>query len=345
MIYPTKDCKYDLSVWCGNFHELEANKIDKPLVAEVGQVLVVKAVDEKGFPTEFECVDNVAQKDRVIVLQENSVQIAYNDYFGLYMWNTDVNAALCTLVEGKEYTVVWDGSEYVCTAEPMVFGELSGIGIGNRIMVTGENTGEPFIFAYIPDYGQNACISTENVEGTHTIEIYQVKSNTLPDVTPDDEGKVLGVVGGSWEIMALAAGGSGGGLQIEELWVNQNTKAEFEPQTITFGKTYKMYYIEFTYDNSKTISETSGGTCGELFIANGFNHSLYTFSYSGDETYQKEEGGFGFKTTCHYATRGVRVNANSVEFAASAYAKFGNTYDVSFVDNSKIIPYKIWGIA
>lgn len=60
MIYPTKDCKYDVGVWCSNFHELEAGltgKVSKPGVAKVGQVLAVKSVDEEGVPVEFESAD------------------------------------------------------------------------------------------------------------------------------------------------------------------------------------------------------------------------------------------------------------------------------------------------
>lgn len=67
MIYPTKDCKYDVSVWCQNFHEIEANlgkKIDKPSVAKVGQMLVVKSIDENGVPLEFEFVE---QKNSVVL--------------------------------------------------------------------------------------------------------------------------------------------------------------------------------------------------------------------------------------------------------------------------------------
>ena len=141
------------------------------------------------------------------ILSEQQIHIAYESYFQSYMWSTDANAALCTLVDGEEYSVVFDGIEYTCTAEPMAFGALSGIGIGNRILVTGENTGEPFIFAYMPDYEQNACMSLANEEATHTIAIYQ-ESLSLPEVTVDNNGEYFHsqVVNGKWVAVDIPDG-------------------------------------------------------------------------------------------------------------------------------------------
>lgn len=53
------------------------NKIDKPTVAKIGQILVVKAVDEDGKPTEFETVDknkDVLTDESLSETSENPVQ-------------------------------------------------------------------------------------------------------------------------------------------------------------------------------------------------------------------------------------------------------------------------------
>lgn len=41
----------------GNIQKYDINSLDVPFTAEVGQVLVVKAVDENGKPIEWECID------------------------------------------------------------------------------------------------------------------------------------------------------------------------------------------------------------------------------------------------------------------------------------------------
>ena len=286
--------------------------------------------------------ENSGESEKTVVLSEQTISIVYDDYFGMCMWSTEGNASQCTLVDGAAYTVVWNGVEYNCKAEPMTFGELSGIGIGNRIML-GENTGEPFIFAYITDYDQNACISTENAAGTYTIEIYQGKQE-LPEISPADNGRVLGVVDGAWGLMALAAGGSGGGMLVEELWVNPNTKETFPSTKIEFSKTYKAYIIECLYDNSKTASEST--LLGSfLFVANGYTRSIYNFQYTADEPYTDTDGNNKLKTTCHYATRTVKCGESYVQINSAAYAAFGNKQNVSFMDDAKAIPYRIYGIA
>lgn len=56
------------------------------------------------------------------------------------------------IVVGKTYTVTYNGTDYICTAFPVQEGEGSPTmpSVGNQAAIGGENTGEPFVIAYVP---------------------------------------------------------------------------------------------------------------------------------------------------------------------------------------------------
>ena len=77
---------------------------------------------------------------------------------------------------GQTYTVVWDGTEYICVssladAGPII-GNLSFTGIG-------DDTGEPFLYLYMPDEaaGQFATLDTS---ASHTISIKKIVETVTP---------------------------------------------------------------------------------------------------------------------------------------------------------------------
>ena len=95
--------------------------IVNPTVAEVGQTIVVKAVDENGKPTEWECSDIVASWDdledkpfydemRKTVLIEETTMV-YPDYGYGYNPDIDPNAEFIIVVNGVEYEAVYSPSE------------------------------------------------------------------------------------------------------------------------------------------------------------------------------------------------------------------------------------------
>lgn len=63
-----------------------------------------------------------------------------------------------TLVLGETYQVVYDGTEYSCKAEEVKFNGQLVLAMGNHAMLTGGDTGEPFIVAVLN--GQCVVIST-----------------------------------------------------------------------------------------------------------------------------------------------------------------------------------------
>jgi len=80
------------------------------------------------------------------------------------------------LVEGGKYDVYFGDTKYTCTAEPMTFGQLSGIGLGNKSIIgIGEDTEEPFILGVVGSYA--SCLTVETVETTHEIGVYTYEAS------------------------------------------------------------------------------------------------------------------------------------------------------------------------
>lgn len=77
------------------------------------------------------------------------------------------------LVLGKEYSVVWDGTPYKCTAVAVGMDGATYTGVGNTAAVGGANTGEPFAIAYMVNkYGENVFLPIPLTSGTsHTFSI------------------------------------------------------------------------------------------------------------------------------------------------------------------------------
>lgn len=73
----------------------------------------------------------------------------------------------------ETYRVTWNGSEYICTAA-----ELQGAAyIGNAaIMSMGEDTGEPFVIAYMLDGSE--CIIATSILDIHNLIISQIEINS-----------------------------------------------------------------------------------------------------------------------------------------------------------------------
>lgn len=171
---------------------------DLPKVTEADNGKHLEVVDGAWTAKEPEATGENSY--RTELLSEQALSFALNDSYGMHMWSTPTNSLLFELVEGETYTVVWDEAKYTCVAEQMTLGSLSGVGIGNNGLVgIGDDTGEPFIFAYVPYYGQNSCI-TQDTNTTHTVAIYQETSANLPEVTEEDNGKILKVIDGKWKV-------------------------------------------------------------------------------------------------------------------------------------------------
>lgn len=129
---------------------------DIDVTAEVGQTIIVKAVDANGKPTEWE---NADYQPRIAWSEEGVGDIVptttYTPVYNADLGCTQYPLSPFKLEAGKTYTVIFDGVEYTCEAMQFVF-PLSeggankayyvakGVGIGNTIFIGGANTGQPF---------------------------------------------------------------------------------------------------------------------------------------------------------------------------------------------------------
>lgn len=143
--------------------------------------------------------------DKKVVLAETDLEFTSGEHINF--------EPSFTLVEGEIYTVVWEGTEYPnLTAEIMSVSGHDAIGIGNKaIFEIGDDTSEPFAMGILTG-GMFACYTTVAETATYSVAIYKDKPE-LPDITSEDNGKVLGVVDGKWQKMdvEVSSDGNNGG--------------------------------------------------------------------------------------------------------------------------------------
>ena len=112
------------------------------------------------------------------IYEENTIQFGDTGVTGLYLGMFDT---VVPLAEGQEYILVWNGTEYECTAAAASFNGVDGVGIGNFALAgLGEDTGEPFLLGTATDGSMTVCYSTAS--GSNTISVYLVEEDA-PTVT------------------------------------------------------------------------------------------------------------------------------------------------------------------
>lgn len=144
------------------------------VTAEVGQTIIVKEVDASGKPTKWESAeyqprthwqDGTAEVD---ILPLTTFTPVYNNQFGCTLY---YNLPTFELVEGKTYTVIFDGTTYTCTAVAVAVSIFSGIAIGNPVFAGGENNGMPFGLSMLNNGSLNMFMGMDVNE--HTVRIIE----------------------------------------------------------------------------------------------------------------------------------------------------------------------------
>lgn len=157
------------------------NAIVNPSTATVGQTLVVKAVDENGKPTEWECVDAGVSSwngltDKPFYEESSEVTILDNVVIDCSsLPHYEIADFPYEFTEGNTYTVTVNGTEYSCVAYALTApdGSTTQV-IGNATLVdmTGGNN-EPFFFDVLENYLYAAFSAT----GTYTVTITTIANN------------------------------------------------------------------------------------------------------------------------------------------------------------------------
>lgn len=111
-------------------------------------------------------------------------------------------------------------------------------------------------------------------------------------------------------------------LNMDLLWTNSNPDTAFNEQTLNLSLTaYRLVYVEF-----RQYSGTSN-FIGNAFLKLGVNEIVQTINYSGSTNY--------------IIARNLKISDTGVTFGA-AYVY--NSYASGTLNNSYIIPYRIYGI-
>lgn len=115
-----------------------------------------------------------------VILEKQSVQTTYNSTFSMY---TDFVAAPNPIVADETYKIIWDGTEYECTAVGLAgtsFESMGGVAvIGNTDMLAGGNNGVPFVIVYFAtetSFRFMVVPAYDTAPATHTVAIYKETS-------------------------------------------------------------------------------------------------------------------------------------------------------------------------
>jgi hypothetical protein len=155
------------------------------VTASVGQTIIVKEVDENGKPTKWEATDlpmggGTNLTEQTMLIEQKTFTGSYNSTFGCY----DYGFYGTTLKEGKEYTVIFDGVEYVRTAKTFSLQGMTGVYIGNEVLL-GNNTGEPFCLAFVyENSGGIMALLFDNNEHTMSVSCENIKGDYLSNAFP-----------------------------------------------------------------------------------------------------------------------------------------------------------------
>jgi hypothetical protein len=222
------------------------------VTAEVGQTIIVKEVDASGKPTKWESAEYQPRThwtETTEILPETTVECAEVDEDedgvgdGLFM---GVLPEDISLTPNADYSVVYNGSNYVCKAVLVSDDESSRIfSLGNiGPLGTGANTGEPFavMLAYYPSegYSENVIVTFDGsasvtlsiTEVNYTPVPVQYVTNAFPyyiDVSTAEDG-TMSIKETSMELYTIHASG-------RQMVARCETSADAL-------KTYVMYYLD-----------------------------------------------------------------------------------------------------
>lgn len=203
---------------------------------------------------------------------------------GLYLWEGELFASL---ENGETYHVIWDDVEYSCTSS--VSDDVTTLG-NLAISNLGEDTKEPFLISLT---SEGTIIATFDTATSHIVNIYRNKIENviiknprgksvtygeydnialtnsngtktyyskLPEVTENDNDKVLGVVDGVWQKTFVKNGVSSWNDLTDKPFGEENGLVDILPITqynnFAFDSTYGVYGTAEQVQYMLTVGET-----------------------------------------------------------------------------------------
>ena len=242
----------------------------------------------------------------------------FEDYDGIYMHQiADENF---TIVDGKSYTIIWDGEAYQCVATTFSGTSLLG-NLG--ILGEGDDTGEPFLFA-------DGMIAANNTAATHTITVrgevaYPIAPEFLPDkYVTETELASKGYLTSYTETDPTVPA-----------WAKSKTKPsyDFSELTVTDPEAAKT-----------ALSIENGMILKNLQAAMPSSASWDSVTYGNGKFVAVDDSNYSTKAA--YSEDGITWTATTMPGNARwNFVTYGNGKFVAVADNSTIAAYSEDGIA
>ena len=125
---------------------------------------------------------------KITILPERELQFSIDETTGFYLTSFYLSDISKVLAVGEEYLVLWEGSEYVFTAEATIMNGADFVYIGNKLFGGGENDGVPFVLASNTYASAPVWIVASFTEENKTVSVYQVIRDGVDVVLKDRNG-------------------------------------------------------------------------------------------------------------------------------------------------------------
>lgn len=249
--------------------------IQAPLEAEIGQIIAVKAVDENGKPTEWECVPETQAdlsmndanepsyvknrthwteetNETVWILEETKTTGNPDDAADLYrIGQTD------ELVLGEEYIVNYNGVDYKCVAHTYKLNNVDYIALGNSVNATDK---EPFFILHdgidnisvviVLDKATYPTVSIRQEK--HTEIIHHLDPKYIKDMYYEECNRIV-------EILPET---TFEGEDVEQAYA--------QPLGLKVGETYIVKINGTTYENVAIEADLFGLGVNQIFVTDNF---------------------------------------------------------------------------
>ncbi len=238
-----------------------------------------------------------------VILEEKTIDGFTDSGMGLaYAYSQSVDF---TITAGTQYKVVWDGTEYICTA-----GDDEGVYLGNLFIAAGDgnDTGEPFFMASNEQDNITLYYTSDTTATSHTVAIYLAadeESTSYDIILKDRDGnnvnyegveavKLMTADGEYVTFSNVSSGGGGSGSLPAGLYWEQ-----YEPMAPSNSTSHFMFngnhYVNYGSGSggSTIYQETLDGytavitgatiyTTANPTVYNGKLHFLYGYHYTFD---------------------------------------------------------------
>lgn len=162
------------------------------VTAEVGQTIVVEEVDASGKPTKWKAAEYQPRthwSEEIEIVPPTNFTPQYDS--SISVPNAPLNDF--ELTSGEKYKVVFDGVEYTCEAFIGVLGTWNFTAVGNKIMISGEDTGEPFAVYKVKGATIGGVITLDM--NPHTVRVECEIVHKIPEKYISSEREILYIFG------------------------------------------------------------------------------------------------------------------------------------------------------